>query len=334
MRTAIAVLVVAACSGGTTHGTIAAGDLEAAFEAAECDYQVRCGFFPDIATCNSAYTGFHFAIDASVLAEIDAHEVVYDGGAARACIDSYANATCDTTDAAGRITPVACDRVFTGTLGDGDACVNGHECLSQNCFIPICTVECCAGTCMGGEKPVRAKLGEACSTLPCTEGSFCDFSSMTCTALYVQGTACVASFQCAFGVGCAGSPKQCQPLPKLGEACPDNLCRDDGQICSAGTCARIGLPGDACATDADCSHFYGCSASHVCAVRDPGGVCTTSTDCFEADTYCAVPMGQTTGTCSAPQADGALCGDDRECESDTCDDAATPMRCIPEPACT
>jgi hypothetical protein len=332
---AIAIALVACACGGTTRPSIAAADLQAEFETAECEYQARCGFFSDVATCQGAYTGFHFQVDASVLAEIDAKEVVYNGAAARACIDSYANATCDQTDAAGRITPATCDQIFSGTVGDGGPCVNGHECVSQNCFIPVCTVACCAGTCMGGEAPVRAKQGETCTSLPCVEGSYCDFTSSTCAPLFTAGTACTQSFQCAYGTGCIGSPKQCQSLPKLGDPCPDQQCRDDGLVCNAsGVCARLGLPGDACTTDADCSHFYGCSPSHVCGVRDPGGACMSSSDCFEADTYCAIPNGQTAGTCQPPQANGALCGDDRECASDTCDDNGTPMTCIPEPACT
>src|SRR5262249_47227771 len=137
VRTAIALVVLGACA-SHDRAPIAAGDLESEYEKAECEYQVRCGFFADVATCLGAYTGFHFAVDGSVLAEIDAKEVKYDGGAARTCIDSYANATCDQTDAAGRITPAACDKIFTGTLADGAACVNGHECLSQVCNIPVC----------------------------------------------------------------------------------------------------------------------------------------------------------------------------------------------------
>src|SRR5262249_19023633 len=152
----------------------------------------------DVPTCLGAYTGFHFAVDGSVLAEIDAKEVEYDGSAARVCIDSYANATCDQTDAAGRITPAACDKIFTGTLADGAACVNGHECLSQVCNIPVCVTACCAGTCMGSDIPQRAKLGETCSSLPCEQGSYCDFTSMMCAPLLSAGTSCTGSFQCAY----------------------------------------------------------------------------------------------------------------------------------------
>lgn len=328
-----AILLLAAC-GSTTRPSIAAADLESEFEVAQCEYYARCGYFADVATCEGAYTGAHFQIDASVLAEIAAKEVTYNGTAARACIDSYANATCDLTDAAGAITPVACDQIFSGTLGDGASCVNGHECISQVCSIPVCAVECCAGTCVGADKPQRAKMGEACTSLPCVEGTYCEISSRTCAPLLAAGTDCTGDFQCAYGNGCAGTPQTCKPLPKLGEACPDNRCRDDGQICSAGTCVHVGLPGDACTTDSDCSRFYHCSSSHVCAVRDPGGVCSSNSDCFEADTYCAIPMGQTMGTCQPPQQNGAVCGDDRECASDTCDDTGNPMTCIPEPACT
>jgi hypothetical protein len=313
VRIAIALLVLGACS-GSTRSPIAARDLEAEYEQAECEYQARCGYFADVATCLGAYTGFHFAIDDSVIAEIDAKEVVYDGNAARTCVDSYANATCDTTDAAGRITPTACDKIFTGTLADSASCVNGHECLSQVCNIPVCVVACCAGTCTGSDIPHRAKLGEACTSLPCEQGSYCDFTSMMCVALYPAGTTCTGSFQCAYGTACAGTPKTCMALPKLGEACPDGMCRDDGQVCTGGTCVRVGLPGDACTVATDCSHFYTCAAGGTCGVRDPGGVCMTDPDCFEANTYCAA------GACSPPQANGATCADDRECATDNCND--------------
>lgn len=326
-----ALLLLAACSGASTKSPIAAEDLDQAFADAQCARAVRCGEMPDLATCQGAYNSFHFpgVVLESNIAAIGEGKINYDGGAARTCIEAYANAPCDSTVEANRLSDVACDRIFVGTGADGTACGLNFECVSEFCDVPSCTVDCCTGTCSGSTKPVRAKIGEACSTLPCTSGSYCEFSTMTCTALVAAGASCTNSFQCAYGTGCIGIPKTCQPLPKVGEPCPDNLCRDQGVVCNAAKiCTQVGLPGAPCTTDLDCSHFYGCGADGTCGVRDPGGACITNNDCFEADTYCAA------GTCSPPQPNGAACADDRDCASDHCDDSLTTPACTDEPICT
>lgn len=332
----LAIVLLAACTSHTA-APIAVEDLDQAYADSECAYVARCGELPDVATCKGAYTGYHFPgiVLEDAIAAIGEGKIEYDGAAARTCVDAIASAPCDLTSQANRIASPACDRIFKGTIGDGAACGLNLECVSGACNVPTCNVTCCTGTCSGSAAPVRAKIGEACTILPCATGAYCESSSQTCTALAAAGATCAYSFQCAYGTGCIGSPKTCQPLPGLGKPCPDGACRDDGLVCNAAKiCAKVGLPSDACTTDLDCSHFYGCGASGVCGVRDPGGACMVDSDCFEADTYCAIPLGQTTGTCSPPQADGSFCTDYCQCASDHCEDAATPPTCTPEAVCT
>lgn len=337
MKLVALVLVVLGACGGSSGKTIAPGDLDAEFRDAVCAYKARCGSFPDEDSCHRAYVSISFALAASDFAAIDAGKVKYDGKAARTCVDAIAKESCDTTDLDGRSPPEACDHIVTGTLGDGASCVLSSECISQRCAIPICQVACCAGTCDGGTAPTRAKLGDACTNLPCVDGAFCDITAGTCVALHAQGDACSGSYQCDYGLGCIGTPTQCQPLPQIGEPCPDGLCRDDGVTCNASmTCVALGLPGDTCTPGGyDCSPYYTCDSSGHCADKSAqGGPCSSSFDCFDDGTYCAIPSGQTTGSCSPPQANGAPCTDDRDCASDHCEDSVTTPICTDEAVCT
>lgn len=328
-----ALLVVAACAG---NHPIAAADVDAAYVDAHCAFLVRCGVLPDLATCHRAYLSTDFPLEASEVAAAIAGKIHYDGDKARECIDGYASAACDTTDPTSRTTPVACDQIVAGTVADSGTCVLARECVSSVCNIPVCVVDCCAGSCAGSAPPVRGKLGQACTLLPCESGAYCDGASTTCTALFTAGTSCIGDFQCAFGLGCAGAAgsKTCKPLPKLGEACPDGKCRDTGVVCNAAmTCTKVGLVGAACTTAADCSQFYTCDPTGHCAEKSAvGGPCGFDPDCFDITTYCAVPTGQTLGTCAPAQANGGSCSADRACASEHCNDTTT--QCAIAPICT
>jgi hypothetical protein len=321
-------LVLVACH---TTTPLDRAHLAAAFVDAECHYLTKCGEFPDEASCHLAYTGLNFTVDADGLA-IDQHLALYDPIKARICVDATANASCDRTDASTRVSPEACDTVIRGTMGNGASCALNSECISQNCSIPICVVTCCRGSCVGDTAPARAPVGASCTGVACAAGAFCDLASRTCTKLFAAGQSCAAGYQCAYGLGCTGTPLTCAALPKVGQACPDMQCRDNGATCGAdGVCHALGLPGAACATRADCSPYYICDSTGHCAESSTlGGPCMTSGDCFD-QTFCAIPTGQTAGVCAMPQADGSTCTQDRDCTSFHCEETigmcTTPAVC-------
>jgi hypothetical protein len=331
MRARWVLAAIAACH---AQNPIAKQDLATAFVDAECAYLARCGLFPDAATCERAYIGVSFTVDATRFAAIDAGVIKYDGAAARTCIDSYASASCDLTAESARVRPDACDHVVTGTLGDGASCALDEECVSKRCTIPMCTVTCCKGTCTGNTAPTRQPIGGSCANVSCAAGGYCDITSFTCTALVAKGGSCTGDYQCAYGIGCIASSQTCGALPTIGQACPDNRCRDLGTTCSASAaCAKVGLPSASCTTRADCSQYYTCDATSHCAEGSAiGGPCASSGDCFPAHSYCAIPTGATAGTCAAPQADGTgPCTADRDCASNNCED--TTALCTELPSC-
>jgi hypothetical protein len=174
-----------------------------------------------------------------------------------------------------------------------------------------------------------------CSTSgDCTDDSFCDFSLNVpvCTALKPSGAACQATSQCAYGLGCANAT--CKPLPKLGEPCPDGVCRDAGNYCNAaGTCAQIGLAGDACTSNDDCSPFYPCDTTTMTCTQGPqtGEACAMGQRCFDADTFCDTSAAAP--TCVTRRPDGGTCTSNSQCESHNCDQTGSAGTCTEEAVC-
>jgi hypothetical protein len=308
-------------------------DLQSAFVDAQCTHLVSCGVFPDSNACHRAYTGYIFAVEPTKFAAIDAGKILYDGVAARECIDSYATASCDRTQQSARVSPDACDHVVEGTLDAGVSCVLDDECVSKKCDIPVCVVECCSGFCASGSAPTRAPVGGSCLSAACAAGSYCDLTSETCAPLVAKSGSCQQDYQCAYGLACFNG--SCAPPPTLGQACTGlRSCRDIGTVCNQTSmqCIADGLPAAACASSADCSPFYRCDATGHCAEGSGlGGSCTTSSDCFLDQTFCAIPTGQTTGSCASSQADGGTCTADRDCAAGHCDE--TTSLCAAAPIC-
>jgi hypothetical protein len=333
VRPAIAFVVAVSACHHTTTPPLDKADLASAFIDAECTHLVKCKVFPDSDSCHRAYIGINFVVDATQFAAIDAGKVIYDGVAARECIDSYATASCDRTDESARISPEACDRILEGTMGAGASCALDNECVSKSCDIPVCVVQCCRGACTSGPAPTRQPVGGSCLSAPCAAGTYCDLTSEMCVPLVALNGSCMQDYQCVFGLACFGG--SCAAAPIVGQTCTTPIsCRDLGTTCNQTTkqCIDVGLPGAACTTAADCSQFYQCDATGHCAEGSGlGGPCMSSNDCFPDQTYCAIPTGQTAGMCAASQPDGGTCTDDRECASDHCED--TMSLCTPVPMC-
>jgi hypothetical protein len=173
---------------------------------------------------------------------------------------------------------------------------------------------------------------------PCAVGFYCDFTTMVCTELKAAGATCNGSNECAFGLGCAGTTtRTCKQLPKLGEPCPDGVCRDAGQYCNgAQQCVKIGLEGAACAqASGRCSSFYPCDTTTNKCTKAPslGQPCTGR--CFDENAFC--DTGSAAPTCVPIRADGQPCDGSSQCVSDHCDfgsgagsagTCTTPTACI------
>lgn len=338
MRFAVAIAALAAC-GSSDHasGPVALTAIAQRTHQAQCQYQVRCGMSPSFALCEQGTFGPLFAYDESpsLVAAVQAGELEYDQAAMTACIDAIANNSCDSYDGNGFVFPPEClVPAFHGTVPDGGACTYlpsfpptsnevgfVTECVSQQCNY-TCDQgpdTCCRGTCVGDTPPSYDPIavGQPCGgvlDVPCVDGAYCDNSMIpiVCRAQQPQGATCNIDRECTAGTACVGTPRTCEPLPALGEACPDGRCRDNGTYCnSSGTCAPVGLPGDPCMTAQDCGTPWLCDATkHVCT-RPPitGEPCTNV--CYDAS-YCAG------GTCHALEGNGSPCADGKQCLTGYC----------------
>lgn len=335
MRSLLALLVLAGCGGSLTID-----EYPTALRDAYCKYLTRCGAFPDVDTCQHANIGINIVIDPSDQQAVDKGKVLFDGGLAQDCLDAFGAQTCDSTDEDGRsFVSQKCRDIIKGTVGNGGACALGAECKSGVCNVPTCTMACCQGTCMGDAPPPPGGAGSACtSSSGCAVGFYCDFTNQVCAELKAAGTTCSGNTECAYGLGCAGTPmRTCKALPKLGEACPDGVCRDAGNYCNAAMqCAKIGLEGTACSgtVGGECSQFYPCDTQTMKCTKAPSAGQTCTARCFDANTFC--DTGSAAPTCVSTRADGGACTTSSQCQSDHCDQGSgfgsgtcsTPAACI------
>lgn len=332
-RAALAfVLLVVGCDGGS----VSIGEAPDKFRSEYCRYLARCHLVPSEGECEDLNIGISLNVDESLQAAIDAGKVKYDGEALARCYEAIGGFSCDRTDENGRrLTSQSCYDAVKGTVGAGGQCALDAECKSRVCDVPPCPDACCQGTCIGDTPPpFGVPLGGPCeSSNDCDNGTYC--ASNVCTALKAAGSTCVGNAECDYGLGCAGAAtaRVCKVLPKLGEACPDGACRDDGTYCdSTMTCKALGLPGDPCATQRDCSNYYTCDATLHCAQGPKiGESCMTGGRCSQAGAWCDAAGSM---TCKEPQADGAACTQNNQCTSNYCDNPMAGGRtCQQEPVC-
>jgi hypothetical protein len=326
-RLVLAIVLLGACS-DDEGGPIDIDDLQTEVINTYCNLYVRCGLIDDLATCRTIYTDLE--IDKDLVAAVDAGKVHYDPDKARECLASVSG-SCERNQVNLGENNAACDETFSGTVGAGGQCAIDEECLSQNCDVPSCPDACCQGTCVGDAPTPRPKVGESCAmTFSCSD-SFCDTTTMICTAYRALGEACTTTSQCAQG-SCTNSV--CTAYPGEGEPCnatsTTSACSEVGLICSqtSNTCVAVGLTGDPCTTSRDCSPIYMCGAAGTCQLRPRlGEACSQATGSCIDHSYCE----PTTMTCTAPKADGQPCGSDRECTSNNCDQTTT--TCTTPPIC-
>jgi hypothetical protein len=283
-----------------------------------CARNAACSYNPVSETDCRATT------EADCRAEMDAGPA-RSAAAGRLKVDEAAFARClaahDRFQCAGATYDVLpqCQRLFTGTIADGQPCLNKHECVGG-----ICTrTDTCPGTCasfgaIGADcglpntiacdprtsvcdqtlHKCTAAPDVACTTVnPCpspgTQGQSCDLTdNVYCQA----GLACVPAVSDG-GEGLAGT---CGPRVPEGSKCfsecqPGLACVPDDPDAGAfpGTCRPLAKLGQACGS-AGCVHGTRCDDSGKCGALPPctsfrdatctgrlpvGGTCSSSLDC-------------------------------------------------------
>jgi hypothetical protein len=264
-----------------------------------CDREVRCGNYPDEASCESATFS-----ELQIEADTAAGKVKYDGEAAASCLAAYGSLGCSAS-AAGPASPSlneTCSHVFTGTIANGGACLIDEECASQSCDLSTCGgAACCLGACQA-----QIALGGGCSAVgaACVQGTFCKVGSSggaICTAPLALGQACDgASDRCAPGTFClgtsTGASTTCATLPAEGASCPSGVCDSPADYCDvvSRTCVPRIAVGGACPSTVGCLTYATCdpNASTCVLHRAAGTACTQSSDCISD--YCP------NGTCATP----------------------------------
>lgn len=334
----IAVLFATACGdddSGDPNRYVSIDEYATVGKTSWCTYLTRCGFFTDEATCNSANLNLpaQLKIDPERIAAVKAGHMLYNGNNAKTCLDAFANATCDKTDEAGRVIPLACDELFRGTVDADGQCFEDAECISGDCQIPSSELMCTAGKCVGNTPPpvrMPARNGESCASTACVSGAFCNSSTFLCEPLHTTGMGCLTTTECAYGLGCAGGAvRTCKMLPAIGQPCPDGECRDDGARCTTSGCVAIGLPGATCSSSSDCSNYYTCDFSTMKCKQLPvtGEACNSGgSRCFDAS-YCD----PSTLKCIPYRGSGEICSSSLQCASGECD--FTTNECVEQATC-
>ena len=279
---------LAACgSSEREQGSIAYEDFPKALANAVCDNIGPCctaeGFGHDAATC---HTKTESGI-AESMKELSAQGVMYDAAAARDCVDTYASVA--RSCGAARSIEEPCDRVFRGTLQNGEPCRGNEQCASRSCRV----LQGMDGSRCAPERidPVHAKLGDPC-TFTCTVTA----SGDGCTA---NGTSSPDIGRCYTDDGLlCSSTRVCESAPAVGEACT-TACAGDA-FCDRGACVPKRSTGP-------CTTYDACSATSFCdeiareckPKKALGEPCSALVDCKEGRCI-ASPRGSTNLICKHP----------------------------------
>lgn len=282
-----AALLTTGCDG--TGAPIPFAQLQSSIDQAACRVDVvLCGDFPDQATCLASRQDVPRYYD-TLGQDIDAGRVVYDGGKARACVD-----TLNSLSYCSRIGPSTlssdpnCTSIFSGTVVPGGACFFDEECVGAYCE-PNDTscqpsAQCCPGTCLVVPPPVPA--GGACPQLPGTCASrVCVIDpsgTATCRDTVGLGASCLGEVPCGPRLYCDPLTALCQAPAATGGACLPELASQDcggtNDRCDATTsvCTPLLPLGAVCDPTSDgCVSYATCDATTSTCVERPavGAAC-------------------------------------------------------------
>lgn len=288
------LLLVAGVTMGCSADSIPMEDFATRFADAYCSWEVRCGGIPDRETCAEGnLRGLMEASFKPAYAAIEAGRVVYDGDAARECIEGTEALGCE-WDVSNR---ADCEAAFQGQIPEGEACSFDGECRTKNCVLPAgCEDSCCMGLCGRGSAVVDKACGDGIS---CVEGAYCDKTSSTCRPRKGEGSLCDSDSSCQPHMYCdddAPDPAVCRLLPYEGESCPDYDCALRNNDCirqedDTYVCVPVFDIGHACTSASQCPGYADC-VDHVCVELGH-----TGDSCGFGD--CVFPLSCIDGTCQA-----------------------------------
>ena len=296
LHTAVLVSMLTAGCGGS-GGPVPLADFKARGIDAYCKHDVKCGVFPDLATCK-ALPASTSTID-QLVASVNAGRIQYDGNAAAVWITAIGDRGCDLSDVLGNGALLAYVNTFKGVVGGGGACFIDQDCASAQCDLSSCstTAACCSGTCNDGQpvsNPVPVGGDCSASNAVCADGSYCSYagtlasSGGICTAGLALGQPCdpngAASPECMFGTVCRSSGSAqggtCMAAPAEGEDCflSGFICNSHLDACSSNstTCLRKIALGQPCTMDSTCVDYALCISGTCIEKKQLGEACDPS----------------------------------------------------------
>ncbi len=193
----------------------------------------------------------------------------------------------------------------------GSVCTVDADC----CRSHYCDVSSYAGARCAA---VREK-GAYCSTDNQCRSKACENFSCVAHACTPQGSVCSTSGDCCTGTFCDTStygPTKCRAARPDGAYC-DDARQCQAKVCTASKCgAAPKVNGAACTAGAQCVSGS-CQKGHCAAVCAAAGAsCTANADCC-GGAFCN-NLTYAPWTCTAPQANGAYCDGDAQCQSGNC----------------
>jgi hypothetical protein len=273
-------LALAACGGeaGSPGDPPAPIEGEDQIKQAWCDTLVRCELYPDLASCLAAID----VVGPEMRAAYDSGHASFDAAGASECEAALADLACEELTGAPDL--AACDDVWDGTVGDGDACASTAECAAGWCDPGECdpALSCCAGVCTADDPDAGVPIDGDCSIDLCVTDAYCDETAEppTCRALVELDGAC-GEGQCVEGLYCRITDPDlgtgvCSQLPGEGEPCdPDYpVCARADNWCDPAdnTCHKLAAVGETCDPAADnCAPYAWCSPDGICEARPGDG---------------------------------------------------------------
>ncbi len=290
-------------------------DLQAALFEQLCAQGVRCGVYPDVASCSQS----RLAVSGSdpLRAAIEAGRTGVVPDATPALVDWFAPPEGCGRPTSSRVFESALQLIFPGSGAPGDACSVSTDCAgATRCDLSACDGEaCCTGVCVEYRRGVGE--GEPCVIDECGSGLSCYFivsdtpeeSDLVarCHPALRGGSECtgVSGENCEAGTSCRADPDgtlRCQlDPPELGEICGDasgsTNCGSLDVACRDGRVCEPRQPiGSACRTDDECLLMAAC-VDGECTLRLALGVA-----CHPSADHCAdgLDCNDQTGVCELP----------------------------------
>lgn len=272
--------------------------------AANCRREIRCGHYPDGATCTAAAPKYFvtdgFNTASAAVTAVGKGTAQFHAADATTCLTALSNLDCSFDAWSLPSIPGPCATVFSGTVPDGAACIDDVECASgAPCVVASTTT--CEGTCNPSSGACRmdtdCPANQYCDGVPWQGPGF--WRSGACNPIVPPGAAagdvCGMPVPCATGLNCFGgpAPARCEPPGGVGvgEACGTEpasnlpgcatglacITSDDG---TTQTCMPEAKLGDPCTSLFQCGAQYlfndlicDVNGTHTCVRRPSTGPC-------------------------------------------------------------